>query len=101
MRSWTWAAILAIVAASCGGGGGGGGGSSAPPPSGDGATIFVVTTDFDTGSYSLFPVGQPQQVARSLGEVHSDAVARTHGGIVYVVNRLGGDNIQAIDPAQG
>jgi hypothetical protein len=86
--------------ASCGGGGGGGG-SSAPPPSGEGATVFVVTTDFDTGSYSLFPVGQPQQVARSLGEVHSDAVARTHGGIVYVVNRLGGDNIQAIDPAQG
>jgi len=96
------AALLALVATSCGGGGGGGGGgSSTPPPSGNGASVFVVTTDFDTGSYSLFPIGHPEQIARSLGDVHSDAVARTHGGIVYVVNRLGGDNIQAIDPAQG
>ncbi|HEY2385319.1 MAG TPA: hypothetical protein VGK30_00040 [Candidatus Binatia bacterium] len=95
------AALLAVAVASCGGGGGGGGGSSTPPPSSEGASVFVVTTDFDTGSYSLFPVGHPEQVARSLGNVHSDAVARTHGGIVYVVNRLGGDNIQAIDPAQG
>lgn len=38
---------------------------------------------------------------RNFGDVHSDAVARTYGGIVYVVNRLGADNIQAIDPAAG
>jgi DNA-binding beta-propeller fold protein YncE len=32
--------------------------------------------------------------------VHSDAVARWYGGLLYVVNRFGGDNIQVIDPAQ-
>ncbi len=94
------ATLLAVVTASCGGGGGGTR-SSTPPPTGEGASVFVVTTDFDTGSFSLFPVGHPEQIARSPGDLHSDAVARTHGGIVYVVNRLGGDNIQAIDPAQG
>src|SRR5262249_44642385 len=62
---------------------------------------FVVTTDFQTGSFAVFPVLQPEAVARNVERIHSDAVARVHDGIVYVVNRLGGDNIQAIDPATG
>ena len=28
-------------------------------------------------------------------------MARVHEDVVYVVNRLGGDNVQALDPAQG
>ncbi|MBI3768509.1 MAG: hypothetical protein HY271_08435 [Deltaproteobacteria bacterium] len=97
---------LLVWTPGCGGSGGGGGGSgggppATPPPSGDALSVFVVTTDFDTGRYSVFPVGDPAAISRSLGEVHSDAVARTQGGLVYVVNRLGGDNIQAIDPAAG
>lgn len=88
-----------VTTAGCGGGGGSGGGSL-PPPGGV-PSVFVVTTDFDTGSFSVFPLGQPEAIARSLGDIHSDAVARTHGGLVYVVNRLGGDSIQAIDPAAG
>ncbi len=94
---------LLVWTAGCGGGGGGSGGGppGTPPPSGDALSVFVVTTDFDTGAYSVFPVGDPAAISRSLGEVHSDAVARAQGGLVYVVNRLGGDNIQAIDPAAG
>jgi DNA-binding beta-propeller fold protein YncE len=71
-----------------------------PPPL-EGTSAFVVTTDFQTGSFAVFPVLQPDAVARNVERIHSDAVARTHGGLVYVVNRLGGDNIQAIDPAAG
>ena len=71
-----------------------------PPPL-DGTSAFVVTTDFQTGSFAVFPVLQPEAVARNVERIHSDAVARAHDGIVYVVNRLGGDNIQAIDPAAG
>ena len=36
-----------------------------------------------------------------LGGVHSDAIARFFSGRVYVVNRLGADSIQIIDPQQG
>jgi DNA-binding beta-propeller fold protein YncE len=65
------------------------------------ASAFVLTTDFATGSFAVFPLQQPESVARNLERIHSDAVARAHGGLVYVVNRLGGDNVQAVDPAAG
>lgn len=71
-----------------------------PPPLA-GTSAFVVTSDFQTGSFAVFPVLQPEAVAKNVERLHSDAVARVHDGIVYVVNRLGGDNIQAIDPAAG
>jgi DNA-binding beta-propeller fold protein YncE len=44
---------------------------------------------------------QPDAVARNVARIHSDAVVRTHDGTVYVINRLGGDNVQAIDPTMG
>ncbi len=72
----------------------------APPPLA-GTSAFVVTTDFQTGSFAVFPVLQPDAVARNVERIHSDAVARVHDGLVYVVNRLGGDNVQAIDPGAG
>ncbi|MCC6848370.1 MAG: hypothetical protein IT294_07710 [Deltaproteobacteria bacterium] len=71
-----------------------------PPPLA-GTSAFVVTTDFQTGSFAVFPVLQPGAVAKNVERLHSDAVARVHGGLVYVVNRLGGDNVQALDPAAG
>lgn len=71
-----------------------------PPPL-EGTSAFVVTTDFQTGSFAVFPVLQPDAVAKNVERIHSDAVARVHAGLVYVVNRLGGDNVQAIDPAAG
>jgi DNA-binding beta-propeller fold protein YncE len=40
-------------------------------------------------------------VQTNLGRIHSDAVAVEHDGLVYVINRRGGDSIQALDPQHG
>lgn len=63
---------------------------------------FVLTTDFETGSYSVIELAN-QRVLRDInrGGVHSDAAARLFGGLIYVINRLGADSIQIIDPRQG
>lgn len=72
-----------------------------PPPPPEAATVFVVTTDFQTGSYATFPVADPGAVRTNLGRIHGDAVALHHDGLVYVLNRRGGDSIQALDPQRG
>jgi DNA-binding beta-propeller fold protein YncE len=61
----------------------------------------VLTTDFKTGSYSVVDLAT-RSVTKDIrpGGVHSDAIARSFGGRVYVVNRLDADNIQIIDPQQ-
>ena len=59
---------------------------------------FVLTTDFSTGSLSVNPLGTTT-VLQDVEPVHSDAVMRWYGGLLYVVNRFGQDNIQVIDPA--
>jgi len=64
---------------------------------------FVITTDFETGSYSVVDLAT-RNVTRDIrrGGVHSDATpARFLGGRIYVVNRFGADSIQIIDPQQG
>lgn len=63
---------------------------------------FVLTTDFSTGSYSVIDL-VTRNVTRDIrrGGVHSDAIARLFGDRLYVVNRLGADSIQIIDPQQG
>jgi cysteine-rich repeat protein len=97
-------AALALSLAGCGGGGGsntGVGVGADPGTTFPNADVFVVTTDFQTGSFATFPLTDPTNVRRNIDEIHSDAVARAHGGRVYIVNRLGGDNIQALDPAAG
>jgi DNA-binding beta-propeller fold protein YncE len=62
----------------------------------------VLTTDFRTGSYSVVDLAT-RNVTKDIrpGGVHSDALARSLGGRVYVVNRLNADNIQIIDLQQG
>jgi len=93
--------VLAATLAACSSGGVEDRTPGDTPPPLAGTSAFVVTTDFQTGSFAVFPVLQPDAVARNVQRIHSDAVARGHEGLVYVVNRLGGDNIQAIDPAAG
>ena len=93
--------LVLVAAAACSSGGVEDRGTGATPPPLEGTSAFVVTSDFQTGSFAVFPVLQPDAVARNVERIHSDAVARAHDGLVYVVNRLGGDNIQAIDPATG
>jgi hypothetical protein len=70
-----------------------------PPDLGD-DTAVVVCTDFSTGSLSVVDVGT-RQVAANVASVHADATLKIHGGLIYVVNRFGQDNIQVIDPANG
>src|ERR1041385_6321732 len=55
---------------------------------------FVIATDFETGSFGTISLDTPRVVvsASPARRVHSDAVARTFGGLVYVVNRFFGDN---------
>ena len=102
-RGFTFAVVLvlAVGVAGCSSGGVETRGTDEAPPPLEGTSAFVVTTDFQTGSFAVFPVLQPASVARNIERIHSDAVARSRDGLVYVVNRLGGDSIQAIDPAAG
>ncbi len=73
---------------------------TATPESGD-RQVFAIATDFDTGSFATVALDDrgvsPVSAQR---RVHSDAVPRVFGGLVYVVNRFGADNIQVLDPGR-
>ena len=58
--------------------------------------LFVVTTDYSTGSTAFLAAGASEAEVNLLG-IHSDAVGHYHDGRVYVVNRLGQDNILVLD----
>lgn len=61
--------------------------------------LLVSTTDFSTGSTtSLDP--DTKTATLNVEAIHSDAVLRASGvdGLIYTVNRSGGDNIQVLDP---
>jgi hypothetical protein len=63
---------------------------------------LVLTHDSDTGSYTVVDLEARDTFTDiALGGIHSDAIARFFNGRIYVVNRLGADNIQLIDPLQG
>jgi hypothetical protein len=68
------------------------------PPCG---RLLVLTSDFQTGSVSVVDADSSFAARLDVAEIHPDAVARVHDGLVYVVNRFGGDNIQVLDPADG
>ena len=62
----------------------------------------ILTTDFtNVGAYSTVLLDAPRRVRTDLGTSHSDAVARAFRGRLYIVNRLGQDNIQVVDPDSG
>lgn len=73
---------------------------AAPPAFAAQTQAYVVTTDFSTGSLAAIDL-DTRAAAPNLASVHSDARARWHDGLLYVVNRFGQDNVQVIDPAQG
>ena len=68
------------------------------PPCG---RVLVVTTDYNTGSICVIDADSSYQSYPDLTSIHPDAVARYEEGLVYVVNRLGADNVQVLDPADG
>lgn len=69
----------------------------------NGNTVVVLGANFTdpTGTLSALPINAPRTPVKNLQTTHSDAVVRSYGGLLYVVNRLGGDNIQVVDPANG
>jgi hypothetical protein len=59
--------------------------------------LMVVTSDYQTGSIAYLPPdSQTPQV--NLLAIHPDAGIRYRDGRVYVINRLGQDNILVLDP---
>ena len=62
--------------------------------------LFVTTISADFGSGSTAYVAPGASEARKdFLNIHSDAVVRYYDGKVYVINRLGQDNIIVLDPA--
>ena len=59
--------------------------------------LFVLTSDFQTGSTAFLPAGAHTAEVNLL-TIHSDAAARYRDGRVYVLNRLGQDNVLVLDP---
>jgi hypothetical protein len=66
-----------------------------------GARAIVTTTDFSTGALSVASLDGSGEVDVAVAPIHSDAVVRVFDGLVYVVNRFQGDNIQILDPGNG
>ena len=60
-------------------------------------SAYVVTSDFSTGGLSAANLNT-RVVSSDVATVHSDATLRWFNGLLYVINRLGQDNIQVIDP---
>jgi DNA-binding beta-propeller fold protein YncE len=61
----------------------------------------VVNTDFETGQLATVRVDAPRTVGHPPDPIHADAVVRVANGLVYVVNRFLGDNVQVLDPGRG
>ncbi|MBD3236306.1 MAG: T9SS type A sorting domain-containing protein [Candidatus Eisenbacteria bacterium] len=73
-----------------------------PPDYTQGEYLFILTSesDYTGGNYALMDRHAPWAHDDNLGQMCSDAVARARDGLIYVINRWGGDNIQVIDPQQ-
>ncbi len=70
-------------------------------PAGNTAVVLGANFTDPTGTLSLLPINAPRTPVKNIQTTHSDAVVRSYGGLIYVVNRLGGDNVQVVDPADG
>ncbi len=61
---------------------------------------FVTTTDYSTGSLSTIDLATKSPTV-DVAAIHSDATVRWFDDLVYVVNRLGQDNVLRLDPDAG
>ncbi|QQR81624.1 MAG: hypothetical protein IPJ69_05825 [Deltaproteobacteria bacterium] len=62
----------------------------------------ILGADYDrgasqVGSISLLGMNTPRTATKNIQTTHSDAIVRVFNNKIYVVNRLGGDNLQVID----
>jgi hypothetical protein len=71
-----------------------------------GNTVVILGSDFgqagssSIGTLSVLTVDTPRTATSNIQVTHSDAIVRSFNNKLYVVNRLGGDNIQIVDPSQ-
>ncbi len=65
-----------------------------------GNTAVVLGTDFMVGSFDLISLDN-REITQDVTTAHSDGAVFGFDNKLYVVNRLGADNIQVIDPANG
>ncbi|MFC1853050.1 hypothetical protein ACFL27_22865 [candidate division CSSED10-310 bacterium] len=59
---------------------------------------FIVSTDFQTGSFTTISLEPPRTVTEDIGDICSDAIARYFNDFIYVVGRFNCDSIQVYDP---
>ncbi len=62
------------------------------------AVATTASCDFATGGVADVALESASTLSHSLGAVSADAVVRTSGGRVFVLNRYGADNVQELDP---
>ncbi|MBI2982515.1 MAG: hypothetical protein HYY44_09560 [Deltaproteobacteria bacterium] len=99
MAKWIWRfSLLVVLTTACGDIT-----VEAPTPAeglGNGNFAVVLGADWQgmTGSLSLISLDDASSVLPNLEITHSDAVVRSFGGLIYVINRKGADNIQVVDP---
>ncbi|HEV7731333.1 MAG TPA: hypothetical protein VGR62_04185 [Candidatus Binatia bacterium] len=65
--------------------------------SGGSGRAVVVTTDFETGLLASVGLTGARRVGHPDASIHSDAVVRVAGGMVFVLNRFLGDSVQRLD----
>jgi WD40 repeat protein len=94
-------AVLGLTAllAACGGSGGSSSSTTPAPPATDG--FIILTSDFTTSSLATMPRENPEDVTTIDIDLHGDAVARLKWPVLYVLNRFGADNVQALDIEAG
>jgi len=63
----------------------------------DAAYVFAVTTDYKTGSYAAYGLTSGTALP-DIQANHTDAAVRFHGGSdIFLINRLGRDNLLIVD----
>lgn len=72
------------------------------PPRASADEAFAVTTTFElVGSTGRMGLEPPYSVVSGEYTVHSDAVVRRDGSLVFVINRLFSDNVLVLDATDG
>ncbi len=95
-RSAMFLAAACLLLAGCGESSGG---SDAAAPALPG-TAFVATTDYSTGGYATIDLDTlAAKTFQGNGIVEGDNAVTAYGGRIYVINRMGFDNITVLDPS--
>lgn len=68
-------------------------------PTGNTAIVLGANFTDPVGSLNLLSINSPHTAATNLQTTHSDASVYSFGNQLYVVNHLGADNIQIVNPA--